>query len=146
MRISEIDLRMRNDDELAQKTLSPEGCREKWGGDFVVRQLQIQEGYAPSSRLFGAPFWRQQQWPEFFNRLLQRGGMGEVFLARDTRLDRKVTIKVLPAEFASDRQRLSRFELEAKTLASLDHPNILSISGPGVVVRRLHVWPELELC
>lgn len=57
--------------------------------------------------------------------------MGEVFLAMDTRLDRKVAIKILPAEFASDRQRLCRFEQEAKTLASLDHPNILSIFEVG---------------
>lgn len=64
--------------------------------------------------------------------LLGRGGMGEVFLASDTRLDRKVAIKVLPKEFAGEPARLSRFEQEAKTLASLDHPNILSIFEVGV--------------
>jgi len=53
--------------------------------------------------------------------------MGEVFLARDTRLDREVAIKVLPEELADDEERLRRFEREAKTLASLNHPNVAGI-------------------
>ena len=57
------------------------------------------------------------------------GGMGEVFRARDTRLDREVAIKVLPAAMAQDRARLARFEREAKVLASLNHPNIAQIYG-----------------
>jgi serine/threonine protein kinase len=63
---------------------------------------------------------------------LGAGGMGEVFRARDTRLNRDVAIKVLPKEFASDPDRLRRFELESKTLASLNHPNILTIHDAGV--------------
>jgi len=58
-----------------------------------------------------------------------KGGMGEVYRARDTKLDRHVAIKVLPEEFASDEERLARFEREAKLLASLNHPNIASIHG-----------------
>ena len=50
------------------------------------------------------------------------GGMGEVFHARDTRLNRDVAIKVLPKEVASDPDRLRRFEQESKTLAALNHP------------------------
>jgi len=57
------------------------------------------------------------------------GGMGEVFRARDTRLDRDVAIKVLPAEVAQDQERLARFEREAKLLASLNHPNIAHVYG-----------------
>ena len=52
------------------------------------------------------------------------GGMGEVYRARDTKLDRDVALKVLPQAFTSDPDRLARFEREAKVLASLNHPNI----------------------
>ncbi|MGB5159751.1 MAG: protein kinase [Thermoanaerobaculia bacterium] len=58
---------------------------------------------------------------------LGEGGMGEVWLAHDERLERDVAIKVLPREFADDPERLARFEREAKTLAALDHPNIVHI-------------------
>ena len=57
------------------------------------------------------------------------GGMGEVYRARDTKLDRDVALKVLPDAFTSDPDRLARFEREAKVLASLNHPNIGHIYG-----------------
>lgn len=57
------------------------------------------------------------------------GGMGEVYRARDSRLDRDVALKTLPDEFARDPERLSRFEREAKSLAQLNHPHIASIYG-----------------
>ena len=60
---------------------------------------------------------------------LGAGGMGEVYLAKDTRLDREVAIKVLPEHFADDEDRLRRFEREAKTLASLNHTHIAGIFG-----------------
>ena len=57
------------------------------------------------------------------------GGMGEVYKARDSKLEREVAIKVLPAALARDPERLARFEREAKVLASLNHPNIAQIYG-----------------
>jgi len=63
--------------------------------------------------------------------LLGTGGMGEVYRARDTRLGRDVAIKVLPAEFAADAERLKRFEREAKATAALSHPNILDVHDVG---------------
>ena len=61
--------------------------------------------------------------------LLGAGGMGEVYRARDTKLDRDVALKVLPEVFTADPDRLARFEREAKVLASLNHPNIGHIYG-----------------
>ncbi|MFC2167781.1 protein kinase [Acidobacteriota bacterium] len=60
---------------------------------------------------------------------LGKGGMGEVYLAEDTNLKRKVAVKVLPQPFALDKERLARFEREARLLASLNHPNIATIHG-----------------
>src|ERR1700756_4064469 len=62
---------------------------------------------------------------------LGAGGMGEVYRARDTKLDRDVAIKVLPASVASDPEALARFEREAKAVAALSHPNILAIHDFG---------------
>ncbi len=64
-----------------------------------------------------------------------KGGMGEVWKARDTTLSREVAIKTLPDEFARDIERLARFEREARLLASLNHPNIAALVAGGD-------WPE----
>ena len=58
-----------------------------------------------------------------------KGGMGEVYRAKDQKLGRDVAIKVLPEEFAKDADRVARFQREAKLLASLNHPNIAAIHG-----------------
>src|SRR5215471_12602969 len=62
---------------------------------------------------------------------LGAGGMGEVWLAEDTRLDRKVALKLLPAEFTQDAERVRRFTLEAKAASALNHPNIVTVHDIG---------------
>ena len=63
--------------------------------------------------------------------LLAAGGMGEVYRARDVRLERDVALKLLPPAFATDPDRLARFEREARAVAALSHPNILAIHDFG---------------
>ena len=70
------------------------------------------------------------------------GGMGEVYRARDTRLDRDVAIKLLPDPFSTDRERTARFEREARILASLSHPNIAGIYGVEEADRKRYLILE----
>src|SRR5450432_2805872 len=75
--------------------------------------------------------------------LLGAGGMGEVYRARDARLDRIVAIKILPAAFSADHDRMQRFAQEARAAAALNHPNILSIFDIGDQQGSLYVVSEL---
>ena len=74
---------------------------------------------------------------------LGAGGMGEVYRARDTRLERSVAIKVLPESFASDADRLRRFEQEAKAAGVLNHPNITAVYDIGTHEDAPYVVQEL---
>ncbi|MBP1623945.1 MAG: serine/threonine protein kinase [Acidobacteria bacterium] len=74
---------------------------------------------------------------------LGAGGMGEVYRAQDTNLNRQVAIKVLPDVFSGDPERLARFEREAQLLASLNHPNIAIIFGMERVEREILLVMEL---
>jgi eukaryotic-like serine/threonine-protein kinase len=80
------------------------------------------------------------------------GGMGEVYRARDTRLDREVAVKILPAEFAGDPDRRARFEREARAVAALNHPNIVTLyevgtdeAGPYLVLEKIEGRSLAEL-
>src|SRR5438876_622565 len=74
---------------------------------------------------------------------LGAGGMGEVYRARDTRLAREVAVKVLPADFSADEDRLRRFEREARAASALNHPNILTVHDIGVQDGRAYIVSEL---
>src|SRR5512141_1328922 len=71
------------------------------------------------------------------------GGMGEVYRARDTKLNRDVAIKVLPDLLAADPDRLARFEREARAVAALSHPNILAIYDFGTDGKRPYAVMEM---
>src|SRR6266446_1978233 len=71
------------------------------------------------------------------------GGMGEVYRARDTKLNRDVAIKVLPAAFSQDEDRLRRFEQEAQAASALNHPNILAVYDVGTHDSAPYVVSEL---
>ncbi len=74
--------------------------------------------------------------------IINHGGMGEVFLAVDSRLDRKVAIKLLAKEFTADPDRIARFKQEAKTTSALSHPNIVTLFEIGEVSDRQYIVTE----
>ena len=122
--------------------------REACGGDEMLR-LEIESllAYADAAQTFmAAPaiqmaaefvgadrmtsrFAGMRLGPYEIGPLLGKGGMGEVYRARDTRLGRDVAVKILPDAFTADRDRRARFEREARLLAALNHPNIGAIYG-----------------
>ncbi|MEO8191639.1 MAG: serine/threonine-protein kinase, partial [Acidobacteriota bacterium] len=75
--------------------------------------------------------------------LLGAGGMGEVYRARDTRLQRMVAVKLLPAELSSDAARLKRFETEARLVSAFNHPNIVTIHEVGQIDSTSFIVMEL---
>ena len=101
--------------------------------DLELRRevLELLASPAPLSDIIAAGRLQPGEWlgPYVIERLLGRGGMGEVYRATDTNLKRHVAIKVLPAAVSADADRLARFQREAEVLAALNHPNIAHIHG-----------------
>src|ERR1700732_3462458 len=95
-------------------------AKEEQAGSFLER---------PALDRTTVPLLGRQVGPYRIVSPLGAGGMGEVYRAHDSKLGRDVAIKTLPAEFARDPERLARFRREARTLASLNHPNIAAIYG-----------------
>ena len=122
-----LDEACASDTELRREVESLLQAREEAGsflsaGDLRDHIRQLSEPDVAPGRIFGR------------YRILSAigaGGMGEVYLARDTRLDRQVALKVLPAHFTRDAGRVARFEREARAASALNHPNIVTIYDIG---------------
>jgi serine/threonine-protein kinase len=99
-------------------------------GDFIDSPIFAETTAPTADDLNQSPVGRRIG-PYQVISLLGRGGMGEVFLAEDTRLERKVALKILPGAFTQSPDRLRRFEREAKAASALNHPNILTIHEIG---------------
>ncbi len=89
--------------------------------------------YTLAGRARARPQLEGAWWPRHYQvlSLLGAGGMGEVYLARDSRLDRTVALKILPGELAADPERMQRFAREAKAASALNHPNVATIYDVG---------------
>src|SRR5262245_48271845 len=101
-------------------------------GDFIEKPI-VDDSLSPKSRksslsesLIGHKIGNYE-----ILSLLGAGGMGEVYLARDARLDRQIALKFLPAQFTQDRAQVERFEREARAASALNHPNIITIYEIG---------------
>jgi eukaryotic-like serine/threonine-protein kinase len=102
---------------------------QKSGADGLLEAPVLEAAAKMFSQPQGASLIGHQMGPYQVTSLLGLGGMGEVYQARDTKLDRVVAIKVLPERFASSPERSARFQREAKLLAALNHPNIAALYG-----------------
>ena len=108
--------------------------------EVVARELAAESFFAASAR---PPASAPSQIGVYqILSMLGRGGMGEVWLAHDPRLGRKVAVKLLPAEFTQDAERVRRFEQEARTASSLNHPNIITIYEIGEVEDQRYLVTE----
>src|SRR5215468_7037901 len=96
--------------------------------EVAAREIITDEVTSPAPQLIGRELANYK-----IISLLGRGGMGEVYLAEDHRLHRKVALKMLPAQFTNDAERVRRFEREASAASATNHPNIITIHEIGQV-------------
>ncbi|MGC1370737.1 MAG: protein kinase [Candidatus Sulfotelmatobacter sp.] len=115
------------DADLRREVESLIGSHEEAGSSFLGADASEVLELAPPRGLFSGT----KLGPYELIELLGTGGMGEVYRARDARLDRMVAIKILPAAFSADLERLHRFEREARSASALNHPNIVTIFELG---------------
>src|SRR5580704_10843200 len=109
-----------------QRRVEPLLAKAEQAGSFLETPAM---DFTTVTQTVGVPLLGRQFGPYRIVSPLGAGGMGEVYRAHDSKLGRDVAIKTLPAEFARDSERLARFRREARTLASLNHPNIAAIYG-----------------
>lgn len=123
------------DEELRREVLSLLAEGEKIADDFMERSAMkvVAKDLAQHTVFQSVPFAERELGTYKVERLLGAGGMGEIYLAHDGKLNRKVALKILPAEFVSDAERLRRFEREARAVSALNHPNIVTIYDVGEV-------------
>ena len=119
-----------------------EGFETAVGLDF--QNSEVAQSHIPQAESLERPIQSGQQIGRY--RVISRigiGGMGEVWLADDLRLERKVALKILPAKFTSDHERVRRFEQEAKAVSALNHPHIITIHEIGECEAGRYIVMEL---
>ena len=120
-----------NDDELRREVESLLAAHERGGNWLESAVAGLAAEWVGEQK--PQPAMARELGPYRLISLLGKGGMGEVHLAYDTRLGRKVAIKLLPAEFTDQKERLRRFEQEARAASALNHPNIITIYEIGQI-------------
>ncbi|HEX6623793.1 MAG TPA: serine/threonine-protein kinase, partial [Pyrinomonadaceae bacterium] len=122
-----------DDEALRREVSSLLGEEQKVAGGFMehsAMKVAAQALAQQTVRLNVSPVGREVG-PYRIERLIGAGGMGEVYLAQNLRLSRKAALKILPAEFIADPERVLRFEREARAVSALNHPNIVTVYDVG---------------
>src|SRR5215510_5871417 len=131
LRAAYLDQACTNDEELRREVESLLAAHEQSEGFLATPALEVAAQVIAEE---SGPMMRGRMIGHYqVLSLIGAGGMGEVYLAEDARLRRKVALKLLPKEFTQDRERLRRFEQEARTASALNHPNIVTIFEIGEV-------------
>lgn len=135
-----LDREFGADHELRREVESLLAAHDKVGNYFAAPALEVAAGMLTERQnlsLMGRSLSHYRVLS-----LIGAGGMGEVYLAEDTRLGRKVALKMLPKEFTEDRERVKRFEQEARAASALNHPNIVTIYEVGQIDGRHFIATE----